>query len=123
MRPVVAAQATAGPFRKKDMDISQSSLPARLASGSQGRPIATTLSAVAAAQVDLVAPPVSTPARIAAAKATDVKTHYDPMSKTLVASVVDKETGTVVTEVPPEALRDLAYRTAEFRGRFLDRKI
>ena len=52
-----------------------------------------------------------------------MKTHYDPMSKTLVASVVDKETGTVVTEVPPEALRDLAYRTAEFRGRLLDRKI
>lgn len=45
------------------------------------------------------------------------------MSKTLVASVVDKETGTIVTEVPPEALRDLAYRTAEFRGRMLDRKI
>lgn len=104
------------------MDISQSPPPARLASGSQGRSTATTSSAVMAALVQPVAPPPS-PARIVAAQATDVKTHYDPMSKTLVASVVDKETGAVVTEVPPEALRDLAYRTAEFRGRLLDRKI
>ena len=73
--------------------------------------------------VQPVAPAPPSPTRIVAAQATDVKTHYDPMSKTLVASVVDKDTGTVVTEVPPEALRDLAYRTAEFRGRLLDRKI
>lgn len=105
------------------MDISQSPPPARLASGSQGRSITTTSSAAMAALVQPVAPAPASPARIAAAQATDVKTHYDPMSKTLVASVVDKETGTVVTEVPPEALRDLAYRTAEFRGRLLDRKI
>jgi len=105
------------------MDISQSPPPARLASGSQGRSTATTSSAVMAALVQPVAPAQPSPARIAAAQATDVKTHYDPMSKTLVASVVDKATGAVVTEVPPEALRDLAYRTAEFRGRLLDRKI
>lgn len=54
---------------------------------------------------------------------TDVKTHFDPMNNTLVASVVDKETGSIVIEMPPEALRDLAYRTAEFRGRLFDRKI
>lgn len=105
------------------MDISQSPPPARLASGSQGRLTTTTSSASMAALVHPVAPAPPSPARIGAAQSTDVKTHYDPMSKTLVASVVDKETGTVVTEVPPEALRDLAYRTAEFRGRLLDRKI
>jgi uncharacterized FlaG/YvyC family protein len=45
------------------------------------------------------------------------------MTKTLVASVVDKETGSVVSEVPPEALRILAQRTAEFRGKIFDAKI
>lgn len=105
------------------MDISQSSPSARLASGSKGKPIATTSSAAAAPGVESVAPPKPTPVRIAAARAIDVKTHFDPMSKTLVASVIDKETGAVVTEVPSEALRDLAYRTAEFRGRVLDRKV
>lgn len=105
------------------MDISQSPPPARLASGSQGKTVATTPSAAAVVHVEPLAAPSLLPARIAAAQTTDVKTHYDPMSKTLVASVVDKDTGTVVTEVPPEALRDLAYRTAEFRGRLLDRKI
>lgn len=54
---------------------------------------------------------------------TDVKTHFDPMNNTLVASIVDKDTGSIVTEMPPEALRDLAYRTAEFRGRLFDSKI
>jgi len=105
------------------MDISQSPPLARLVSGSQGKPIATTSLAAMSVVVQPVAPPPLSPARVAAVQATDVETHYDPMSKTLVASVVDKETGTVVTEVPPEALRDLAYRTAEFRGRLLDRKI
>jgi len=55
--------------------------------------------------------------------ATDVQTHFDAMTKTLVASVVDKETGSVVAEVPPEALRILAQRTAEFRGKIFDTKI
>jgi len=105
------------------MDISQSPPPARLASGSEGKSIATVSPIAAAPVVEALAPPNATPARIVAAQATDVKTHFDPMSKTLVASVVCKNTGTVVTEVPPEALRDLAYRTAEFRGRLLDRKI
>lgn len=54
---------------------------------------------------------------------TDVQTHFDAMTKTLVASVVDKETGSVVAEVPPEALRILAQRTAEFRGKIFDTKI
>jgi len=102
-------------------------------SGSQGKPVATTSSPVAAAELVSAAdervslhPPAMT--KIVATQATDVqatdvRTHYDPMSKSLVASVVDKDTGTVVTEVPPEALRDLAYRTAEFRGRLLDEKI
>ena len=53
---------------------------------------------------------------------TDVQTHFDAMTKTLVASVVDKETGSVVSEVPPEALRILAHRTAEFRGKIFDAK-
>lgn len=53
---------------------------------------------------------------------TDVQTHFDAMTKTLVASVVDKETGSVVSEVPPEALRILAQRTAEFRGKIFDAK-
>ena len=50
----------------------------------------------------------------------DVQTHFDAMSGMLVASVVNPETGTVVTEVPPEALRALAARTAEFRGKLLN---
>jgi len=53
---------------------------------------------------------------------TDVQTHFDAMTKTLVASVVDRETGSVVSEVPPEALRILAQRTAEFRGKIFDAK-
>jgi hypothetical protein len=105
------------------MDISQSPPPACLASGSQGRQIATTLSAAEAGYAQQVAPTPLPPVQVAAVLAIDVKTHYDPMSKTLVASVIDKESGTVVTEIPPEALRDLAYRTAEFRGRLLDRKV
>lgn len=55
--------------------------------------------------------------------ATDVKTHFDAMSGILVASVVDKDTGAVVTEVPPEGLRALAARTAEFRGKLFDMKL
>ncbi len=105
------------------MDISQSSPPARLASGSQEKPIAATSPVVTGTVVQPTTTSPPPPAKIVARQATDVRTHYDPMSKTLVASVVDKETGTIVTEVPPEALRDLAYRTAEFRGRLLDRKI
>ena len=105
------------------MNISQSSPPARLASSSQGKPIATTSPAVTGTVVQPATTSPPPPAKIVALQATDVRTHYDPMSKTLVASVVNKETGTIVTEVPPEALRDLAYRTAEFRGRILDRKI
>ncbi len=66
------------------------------------------------------------PASVAAAApkptVTDVQTHFDAMTKTLVASVVDKETGSVVSEVPPEALRVLAQRTAEFRGKIFDAK-
>jgi hypothetical protein len=62
-------------------------------------------------------------ARGPAPAATDVQTHFDAMTKTLVASVVDKETGSVVAEVPPEALRILAQRTAEFRGKIFDTKI
>jgi uncharacterized FlaG/YvyC family protein len=53
---------------------------------------------------------------------TAVQVHFDAMTKTLVASVVNKETGTVVTEVPPEALRTLAQRTAEFRGKIFNVK-
>ena len=53
----------------------------------------------------------------------DVQTHFDAMSGMLVASVVNPETGTVVTEVPPEALRALAARTAEFRGKLLNVKL
>jgi hypothetical protein len=71
-------------------------------------------------------PPEPAQARAArgpAPAATDVQTHFDAMTKTLVASVVDKETGSVVSEVPPEALRILAQRTAEFRGKIFDAKI
>ena len=52
-----------------------------------------------------------------------VQTQFDAMSGLLVASVVNPETGTVVTEVPPEALRALAARTAEFRGKLLNMKL
>ncbi len=62
-------------------------------------------------------------ARSPAPATTDVQTHFDAMTKTLVASVVDRETGSVVSEVPPEALRILAQRTAEFRGKIFDAKI
>lgn len=55
--------------------------------------------------------------------ALDVRTHFDDMSGTLVASVVNPETGTVVTEVPPEALRALATRTVEFRGKLMNLKL
>lgn len=69
------------------------------------------------------APPASQPAaRAPKPTVTDVQTHFDAMTKTLVASVVDKETGSVVSEVPPEALRILAQRTAEFRGKIFDAK-
>jgi hypothetical protein len=70
-------------------------------------------------------PPSSDNSPVAAApkpSVTDVQTHFDAMTKTLVASVVDKETGSVVSEVPPEALRILAQRTAEFRGKIFDAK-
>ena len=68
------------------------------------------------------------PARARAARGpapatTDVQTHFDAMTNTLVASVVDRETGSVVSAVPPEALRILAQRTAEFRGKVFDAKI
>jgi len=53
---------------------------------------------------------------------TSVQVHYDAMSKTIVSSVVNKETGLVVTEMPPEALRTLAERTAEFRGKIFNIK-
>lgn len=52
-----------------------------------------------------------------------VETHFDDMSGTLVASVVNPETGNVVTEVPPEALRALAARTVEFRGKLMNLKV
>lgn len=76
------------------------------------------------------APPAKSPAGEPASRvdhtprpaATDVQTHFDAMTKTLVASIVDKETGSVVAEVPPEALRILAQRTAEFRGKIFDTK-
>ncbi len=53
---------------------------------------------------------------------TAVQVHYDAMTKTIVSSVVNKETGLVVTEMPPEALRTLAERTAEFRGKIFNIK-
>lgn len=66
------------------------------------------------------APRASEVARAPKPATTDVQTHFDAMTKTLVASVVDKTTGSVVSEVPPEALRILALRTAEFRGKIFD---
>lgn len=76
------------------------------------------------------APPAAPPARAAAPAVPtpslpvlDVKTHYDDMSGTLVASVVNPETGAVVTEIPPEALRALAARTVEFRGKLFNLKV
>jgi hypothetical protein len=77
------------------------------------------------APVEAAAMPAKAPAAVAASpkpSVTDVQTHFDAMTKTLVASVVDKETGSVVSEVPPEALRVLAQRTAEFRGKIFDAK-
>jgi uncharacterized FlaG/YvyC family protein len=53
----------------------------------------------------------------------DVRTHFDDMSGTLVASVVNPETGAVVTEIPPEALRALATRTVEFRGKLMNLRV
>jgi len=78
-----------------------------------------------AAPAEGSAVPAKAPSVVAAApkpSVTDVQTHFDAMTKTLVASVVDKETGSVVSEVPPEALRILAQRTAEFRGKIFDAK-
>ncbi|WP_396274942.1 flagellar protein FlaG [Hyphomonas sp.] len=82
--------------------------------------------AAAAPDAVVASPPHPAQARAArgpAPAATDVQTHFDAMTKTLVASVVDKETGSVVAEVPPEALRILAQRTAEFRGKIFDAKL
>lgn len=76
-----------------------------------------------ARQTPTAAPPPAVAALIKPPQVTDVKTHFDDMSGMLVASVIDKETGSVVTEVPPEALRALAARTAEFRGKLFDTKV
>ncbi len=66
-----------------------------------------------------LAPAPATPSLPALA----VRTHFDDMSGTLVASVVNPETGKIVTEIPPEALRALAARTVEFRGKLINLKL
>lgn len=86
-----------------------------IAGAVSGSPSAPTPDAPPAA----VAPAVPTPSL----PVLDVKTHYDDMSGTLVASVVNPETGAVVTEIPPEALRALAARTVEFRGKLFNLKV
>lgn len=78
-----------------------------------------------APETSTIAPPQvrAAPASARSLASLDVKTHFDDMSGTLVASVINPETGTVVTEVPPEALRALATRTVEFRGKLMNLKV
>lgn len=92
-----------------------------LAGAASGSPSVPAPAAAAAAPPASVAAPRAAPA--SASVALDVKTHFDDMSGTLVASVVNPETGTVVAEVPPEALRALAARTVEFRGKLMNLKV
>ena len=93
------------------MNISSILPLAGAASGSPSPPSAEAPAAPAPAPATLSPP------------ALDVRTHFDDMSGTLVASVVNPETGNVVTEVPPEALRALATRTVEFRGKLMNLKL